>query len=123
MIFILFDFSLSQFEKTLKIVFDAKGIKYDYFVYDFDFYIYIYDDYFQQVRDIITTMSIRHKIVEKKIAINEFKFLKDVINSRGNDNLLAENSVLDIIRIYRLAKEYKENDKEAGNDYNIKKVI
>jgi len=30
MIFILFDFSLSQFEKTLKIVFDAKGIKYDY---------------------------------------------------------------------------------------------
>jgi len=112
MIFILLDFSLNQFKQTLKIILDAKGIKYDYFVFNYerllDIFIYVPVDYFQQVRDIITTMSIKHKIIEKKININEFKFLKDVINSRENDDLLAENSVLDIVRIYRLAKEYKE---------------
>ena len=111
MVFVLLDFSLDQFNQTLKIIFDTKGIKYDYFVNNcgklIDFYIYVYDDYFQQVRDIITALSIKHKIINEKIDINEFKFVKDEINIKAND-LLVENSILDIVRIYRLAEEYRK---------------
>ena len=119
MISILFDFSLDQFNQTLKIIFDTKGIKYDCFMRERDLdykypalYIYVLDDFLQQAIDIITAMKILYKTVEK-ININEFKFLKSKINAKVSYFLKPVN-VLDIIKVYRLAKEYQKEEAENG---------
>jgi len=117
MIFILLDFSLNQFKQTLKIIFDLRNFKYDCFMREWDLdykyptlYIYVYDDYIQETIEILTAMKILYKTVEK-ININEFKFLKSKINAKINYFLKPEN-VLNIIKVYRLAKE-KENGTEV----------